>query len=183
MMPDDLAEKIAGRSRRKTSAREKYLVLISGAVTFGLLIPLILILIGHLLDHLLSLPRFAWSVILIGFLFIPLGLLFIAWSVYIQYRVGRGTPLPIAPTQKLVINGPYKYCRNPMIFGALLYYTGLAIIFNSFSMLFILIPLLFIPILIYVKLIEEKELEIRFGEEYTEYRKRTSFLIPFRIKD
>jgi protein-S-isoprenylcysteine O-methyltransferase Ste14 len=41
-----------------------------------------------------------------------------------------------------------------------------------------------VGILIYIKWIEEKELEERFGSEYLEYKKRTPFLIPFfRKKD
>jgi len=39
-----------------------------------------------------------------------------------------------------------------------------------------------VGILIYIKLIEEKELEERFGSEYLEYKKRTPFLIPFLQK-
>jgi protein-S-isoprenylcysteine O-methyltransferase Ste14 len=35
-----------------------------------------------------------------------------------------------------------------------------------------------VGILIYIKLIEEKELEDRFGSEYLEYKRRTPFLIP-----
>jgi protein-S-isoprenylcysteine O-methyltransferase Ste14 len=35
-----------------------------------------------------------------------------------------------------------------------------------------------IGISIYIKIIEEKELEERFGSEYSEYKKRTPFLIP-----
>jgi len=30
----------------------------------------------------------------------------------------------------------------------------------------------------YIKLVEEKELEARFGEEYREYKRKTPFLIP-----
>jgi protein-S-isoprenylcysteine O-methyltransferase Ste14 len=33
-------------------------------------------------------------------------------------------------------------------------------------------------LLTYIKRIEEKELELRFGQEYLEYKKQTPFLIP-----
>jgi protein-S-isoprenylcysteine O-methyltransferase Ste14 len=33
-------------------------------------------------------------------------------------------------------------------------------------------------ILLYIRFIEEKELEIRFGDEYLAYKKRTPFIIP-----
>jgi protein-S-isoprenylcysteine O-methyltransferase Ste14 len=35
-----------------------------------------------------------------------------------------------------------------------------------------------VGILAYIKLIEEKELQERFGSEYLEYKRRTPFLIP-----
>jgi len=37
-------------------------------------------------------------------------------------------------------------------------------------------------IIAYVKLVEEKELEARFGEKYIRYKKKTPFLIPKRRK-
>lgn len=33
----------------------------------------------------------------------------------------------------------------------------------------------------YLKLIEEKELQMRFGNEYLEYKKKTPFIIPIKI--
>jgi protein-S-isoprenylcysteine O-methyltransferase Ste14 len=85
-------------------------------------------------------------------------------------------------TQKLVVKKPYTYCRNPMTLGTMAFYLGVAVWLASFSA----IALAFIypvGILIYIKLIEEKELEERFGAEYLEYKQRTPFLIPrFRTK-
>jgi len=76
-----------------------------------------------------------------------------------------------------VIQGPYSYCRNPMTLGTTMVYVGVAIWLGSLSglALALIYP---VGILIYIKLIEEKELEDRFGPEYVEYKKRTPFLIP-----
>jgi hypothetical protein len=41
------------------------------------------------------------------------------WSVYTQLDRGRGTPLPVMPTQELLTEGPFRYCRNPMTLGAI----------------------------------------------------------------
>ncbi len=101
-----------------------------------------------------------------------------SWSVYTQHRIGRGTPVPVVPTRRLITSGPYKYCRNPMAFGTLLLYIGLSLIFNSISAIFILVALVLVPLLLFIKIVEEKELEIRFGHEYTEYKEKTPFLIP-----
>ena len=67
--------------------------------------------------------------------------------------------------------------RNPMTLGMTLFYLGVAIWLGSFSAvgLGLVYP---VGISIYIKLIEEKELEERFGSEYFEYKKRTPFLIP-----
>lgn len=91
--------------------------------------------------------------------------------------IGKGTPIPLMATQKLVITGPYTYCRNPMTLGTAFFYLGVAIWIGSLSAfgLGLIYP---VGILIYIKLIEEKELEERFGSEYLEYKRKTPFLIP-----
>ena len=80
-------------------------------------------------------------------------------------------------TQKLIVKGPYAYCRNPMTLGTAVFYLGVAIWLGSISAigLGLIYP---VGILIYIKLIEERELEERFGSEYSEYKKNTPFLMP-----
>jgi len=167
-------------SSEKRSAKERAIALAVGAVVFGFLIPSALIAIGSSLDSSLGfsipLPLFVRRII--GLFLILIGWPFALWAVFVQYRVGGGTPLPMAPTQKLATSGPYKYCRNPMALGTLLFYSGLFFLFGIASALVILTPAIFVPILVYVKLVEEKELEIRFGAKYLEYKRRTPFLIP-----
>jgi protein-S-isoprenylcysteine O-methyltransferase Ste14 len=106
-----------------------------------------------------------------------LGWLFANWTVKVQYSLGKGTPIPLMATQKLVITGPYTYCRNPMTLGTTVFYLGVAIWIGSPSAfgLGLIYP---VGILIYIKLAEEKELEERFGSEYLDYKRRTPFLIP-----
>jgi len=74
--------------------------------------------------------------------------------------------------------GPYAFCRNPMMLGELLYLTGLGLLLASPSFL-ALTWLAFFPVVVaYLKLVEEKELEARFGEAYLAYKRRVPFLIP-----
>jgi protein-S-isoprenylcysteine O-methyltransferase Ste14 len=73
---------------------------------------------------------------------------------------------------------PYSYCRNPITFGALLYYLGFGILISSFSFIGLSI-LLMILIILYLKFIEERELKERFGESYIKYKVSTPFLIPW----
>lgn len=70
-----------------------------------------------------------------------------------------------------------RYVETLWFFGALYFYTSLSFFFNS---PFTLILALIIAVLAiaYLKIIEEKELELRFGRAYLAYKKSTPFLIP-----
>ena len=78
-----------------------------------------------------------------------------------------------------MVNGyVYKLTRNPMSLG---FYLGcLALGFLSGSTYFALWLLIeIIPAhIFYIKFFEERELELRFGNPYLEYRKKVPFLIP-----
>lgn len=155
------------------------IAVVFGGVIFWAIIPFFIVVVSSYIDQWLHLPKFHYGLInpVIGFLFIVVGWLLANWTVKVQFSLGRGTPIPLMATQKLVIKGPYTYCRNPMTLGTTLFYLGVAIWLGSFSAvgLNLVYP---VGISIYIKLIEERELEERFGSEYFEYKKRTPFLIP-----
>jgi protein-S-isoprenylcysteine O-methyltransferase Ste14 len=156
-----------------------------GGIVFWIVIPFFIAFGSAYIDPWLSLPRFfyGWPNILIGLILIVTGWLFANWTVKVQFSSGKGTPIPLMPTQKLIIKRPYTYCRNPMTLGTTAFYLGVAIWLGSISAigLALVYP---VGILIYIKLIEEKELEERFGREYLEYKQKTPFLIPgFGRKD
>jgi protein-S-isoprenylcysteine O-methyltransferase Ste14 len=105
------------------------------------------------------------------------GLALVAWSVYIQYTLGKGTPAPKVATQKLVTNGPYAFTRNPMTLGALLMYLGIGVWIGS-GVVILLTVSIFSGLLTFIYVHETQELSERFGDEYLEYRKQTPFLLP-----
>jgi protein-S-isoprenylcysteine O-methyltransferase Ste14 len=105
------------------------------------------------------------------------GIVLVIWSVLTQYIIGNGTPAPKVATQKLVIQGPYSYTRNPMTLGALFLYSGIGVWMGS-AVLIILSVVVFSILLTFIYIHETRELVERFGEEYLNYRKRTPFLIP-----
>lgn len=113
----------------------------------------------------------------IGFAIFTIGIALYVWTILLFARIGDGTQTPLVPTRKVVIRGPYSYSRNPMVSGVTLFIVGLGFIFNSYAFIFLglIIPLVY---LVFIKLVEEKELEARFGKEYIEYKKRVPFLIP-----
>jgi len=110
-----------------------------------------------------------------------IGWLFAIWSIVDQLTRGRGTPLPVMATQTLLITGPFAYCRNPMSFGTIVLYYGLAIWTGSWSAI-VLVTSFAAVLIAYLKYIEEKELEARFGQSYMEYKKTTPFIIPSMSK-
>jgi len=91
---------------------------------------------------------------------------------------GHGAPFAIKLTEKLAIGKLYSWTRNPMLLGAFGFLISVGIWLGS--MLFILwIILLLTPSFIFmIKIYEERELEIRFGNSYLEYKKRTPGLWP-----
>ncbi|MCP8318052.1 MAG: isoprenylcysteine carboxylmethyltransferase family protein [archaeon] len=177
-----LEERFVEWAKKEYSKKQRIIALIPLGVLFAILIPFILIMLPSL-DMYLGLPKFIsepFNFIIAPFFFLP-GSLFSAWSVLVQFRIGKGTPAPMMPMKKLIVRGPYAYCRNPMTLGGVIFYLGFGILTGSISS--IGFTILFMSLLLaYIKFIEEKELGARFGQEYIEYKKRTPFLIPWRRK-
>ncbi len=91
---------------------------------------------------------------------------------------GLGAPFAIALSRRLAVDWLYAWTRNPMVLAALALGLSLGVWFQS--ILFVLwILILFTPALLFVvKVYEERELEIRFGASYLEYKSRTPMLFP-----
>ena len=123
-----------------------------------------------------SLPYRAIGIPL-GVIFIPIGIFFVAFSNLALIEKGHGQAAFFLT--KNVVNGyVYKLTRNPMSLG---FYAGcLALGLLAGSTYFTLWMLIeVIPAhIFYLKIFEERELELRFGSSYMEYRKKVPFLIP-----
>jgi len=91
---------------------------------------------------------------------------------------GFGAPFFIALSRKLAADWLYAWTRNPMVFASLAFLLSLGIWFQSaLFVLWVLIEV--VPALLFiVKVYEERELEIRFGALYLDYKAKTSFLWP-----
>ena len=131
--------------------------------------------------------RNSYSYYLVGFdnflfyvamFFLALGLLLTILSVRTFYtKGGEGTPGPWRPISNLIISGPYRYVRNPMILGVvdlLLFESAIfaSIPFLSWATVF------FVGNIIYFKIFEEKELIKRFGTDYEIYKNEVPMLFP-----
>lgn len=164
---------------REYAFAPRLLVTLSAGLLFALLIPYMLIRIIPGLDTILHLPQISLGVAnyLVGGTLVIIGVAYAQWSIITQLSKGRGTPIPFMATQTLLVNAPFGHCRNPMALGAILAYFGIGFVVGSISS--ILFCILFTAFLVaYIKLIEEKELETRFGQDYLEYKKATPFIIP-----
>ena len=152
--------------------------LLTGPVFLGLL-PLVVAGLGPRLDRRLGLPplRIGGAGRILGSLLTVVGFALGFWSVNTQLTRGRGTPLPVMPTQELLTEGPYRYCRNPMTLGAILAYAGLAMAAGTTAGTTLVLSLA-ATLLTYLKRLEERELAERFGEAYVAYRRETAFIIP-----
>ena len=114
----------------------------------------------------------------IAVFFLILGLWLAIWSVRTFYvRGGDGTPGPWRPISNLVVSGPYRYVRNPMLLGVFFLLLFESIFFTSMYLFFWFI-IFFVGNIFYFKNFEEKELIKRFGINYENYKKKVSMLFP-----
>ena len=105
------------------------------------------------------------------------GLTLFAWSLHNFATRGRGTLAPWDPPRALVVQGPYRFVRNPMISGVIFVVGGEALILLSlphalWAVAFVAINALYIPF------VEEPSLERRFGAAYREYTRHVRRFLP-----
>ena len=105
------------------------------------------------------------------------GLVLFVASVWRFAADGKGTLAPWDPPRVFVVRGPYQFVRNPMISGVILFLFGEALALRSpphaiWAVCFVILNLIYIP------LIEEPQLERRFGDSYREYRRHVRRFVP-----
>lgn len=174
-----MINRLAQWAEQEFGLAERIAATLLAGLVFVILIPVILLSASPALDRRLGLPDFQIGALTsVGGGFLTLvGFAFALWPIVVQLQVGRGTPLPIMATQLLLTAPPFSYCRNPMSLGTIGMYFGLSIWVGSPAAVGVVL-LFFVVLLTYLKLVEERELEARFGEAYRQYKDRTPFLIP-----
>jgi len=92
-------------------------------------------------------------------------------SAFVQFVVeGVGTPAPVAPTERLVIGGLYRYVRNPMYLAVLATIVGQALALGQIGLL-VYAAVVGVIMGSFVRWFEEPTLSRRFGHEYEAYRR------------
>ncbi|MFZ6011440.1 MAG: methyltransferase family protein [Bacteroidota bacterium] len=112
-----------------------------------------------------------------GAILFVFGMSLFIYAVSLFRKKGEGTLAPWTPTQKLIVSGPYRYCRNPMITGVLFMLTGESLFLNSTGILVWAGAFLLINTLYFV-VYEEPSLEARFGDSYRHYKAHVPRWIP-----
>ena len=119
----------------------------------------------------------SWPLAFVGGAVLAFGLCMIGWTVALFAGVGRGTLAPWDPPERLVVRGPYRYVRNPMITGVVSVLLGEAALFASPAVL-AWAGFVFALNAVYFPLIEEPDLRSRFGSDYDEYAASTPRWLP-----
>jgi protein-S-isoprenylcysteine O-methyltransferase Ste14 len=161
-----------------SQARRIAITLLAAPLFLGLL-PFLVAGVGPRLDRRLGLPSLRIGRVnrVLGGLLMVLGFSLGFWSIITQLTRGRGTPLPVMPTQELLTKGPFRYCRNPMTLGTILAYLGIGVGVGTTAGTILVLGSA-ASLLVYLKCLEEAELAERFGEAYLAYRREVPFIIP-----
>jgi protein-S-isoprenylcysteine O-methyltransferase Ste14 len=101
------------------------------------------------------------------------------WCVITFASIGRGTPAPFDPPRRLVIQGPYRFVRNPMYIGAGVALAGAALFYESLPLLGYT-GLFFLATHLFVVWYEEPTLRRTFGQEYEAYCRQVRRWWPMR---
>jgi protein-S-isoprenylcysteine O-methyltransferase Ste14 len=103
------------------------------------------------------------------------------WCIFAFAAIGKGTPAPFDPPRRLVIEGPYRFVRNPMYIGATLGLAGAAIFYGSLT-LSIYTASFLLAAHLFVVVYEEPTLRKSFGADYEAYCQRVRRWVPGRTR-
>jgi len=121
-------------------------------------------------------PQGAWWLAGSGAL-LACGLALAAWTMVLFHRKGEGTPAPWDPPKKLVVAGPYRHMRNPMLTSVFIMLGAEVVATHSAALL--AYALTFVALnMFYFPLVEERELLKRFGADYARYKANVPRYIP-----
>ena len=118
----------------------------------------------------IPLPVGRWIALAAGILVLLAGVALIVAAFRLFKRTGQ-EPAPWTPSPELLLEGPYRFTRNPMYLGLTLVQIGLGLAID-----YLWVALLAVPALVVVHFIavlpEEKYLAEKFGENYRAYLAR-----------
>lgn len=114
---------------------------------------------------------------ILGAVLVAMGLIVIVSAFARFVTEGIGTPAPVAPPQRLVIGGLYRYVRNPMYVALLSAVIGQALLLGKPALL-VYAAVVFATVYSFVRLYEEPVLAGQFGADYDTYRQAVPGWLP-----
>jgi protein-S-isoprenylcysteine O-methyltransferase Ste14 len=116
----------------------------------------------------------------LGLAVLLVGLTILFACIFEFARSGKGTLSPADPPKHLVVQGLYRYARNPMYIGVVTTLIGESILVRTSAMATYAM-IVFIGFNIWVKIYEEPWLARTFGNDWTRYKAAVPMWIP-RLK-
>ena len=114
---------------------------------------------------------------IIAIIFFIIGMTLFLTTNYLFKTIAKGTLAPWSPKQNLVVQGPYRYCRNPMITGVLCILLSEALWLHCTNILIFFGIFIVTNTIFFIK-VEEPYLTRNFGEQYLTYKKNVPRWIP-----
>ncbi len=133
---------------------------------------LIFALLAAAVSWLLEWPRVSGLPIPpLGIILIVLGAIMPAWAIWLFRREGTEVD-PTSPTNtKLVIDGPYRFTRNPMYLGLVVITLGIAFWIGAWPMFVAPVALFATANFVHIPY-EEAKMGRQFGNTYVAYIRR-----------
>ena len=144
----------------------------AGVVALPPVIFLVIFVVGLALHFAFSiriLPK-GWVQLAVGLPLVGLAGVVVSWAARTLNRAGPGKSTA-TPTTAIVVQGPYRFSRNPMYVAMAIFYAGLAIAINGL-LIIVLLPVLLGILSFGVISREERYLERKFDQEYLRYKAR-----------
>ena len=115
-----------------------------------------------------------------GFLALTVMMIGIGFRVWAATTLGRYYTRTLLTTagQRVVRVGPYARIRHPGYLGDILLWSGFGVLSSNLIIVF-LFPVMFVAVYLYRIRMEEKMLVEELGDDYIQYQKGTSKLVPF----
>jgi protein-S-isoprenylcysteine O-methyltransferase Ste14 len=118
-----------------------------------------------------------WLLRVFGWALLAAGLV-VLLSAFARFVVeGLGTPAPVAPTERLVVGGLYRYVRNPMYLAVAATIVGQALVLGR-PVLLLYVAAFGVTVAAFVRWYEEPTLRRRYGDEYDAYRRAVPAWLP-----
>lgn len=174
---DPISATVAPPHDRTPPARRKVGAAVGSTVFFALAPGIVAGLLPWTITRWQVADSWSWPVQAFGVALLVAGG-FVLISAFARFVTeGLGTPAPVAPTERLVVGGLYRYVRNPMYLAVLAAIAGQALILGRLALLAYgaVVAVAFVA---FVRLYEEPTLQQTFGDAYETYRRAVPGWFP-----